>query len=206
MAINPHVRQIAPQERKQFEDMGEAAVRQLCNGNLWPTGHPTQVSALIWLAEVDEEARKRNEALQAEQSRLGKSTRRAAWIAAIAAIVGIIVTVGLSYAQYRMAKSEVAHNRVVKEGIGLYIGEGRAIMDRFGRNEIPMPILDEVGWVSRIENFLRTNLGELYVNRFNDISGLGSVRGNGTDEQHNAYFNNMNSKITRLEEFSHELP
>jgi hypothetical protein len=50
-----------------------------------------KVSALIWLAEIDEEARKRTEALQAEQTRLAENTLKAAWIAARAAIIAVIV-------------------------------------------------------------------------------------------------------------------
>ena len=68
MAVNPNVRPIAAHERKQFEDMGVEAVRQFCSGNVWPnskdgSSHPTKVFAVIWLAERDEEARKRTEAL-----------------------------------------------------------------------------------------------------------------------------------------------
>lgn len=211
MTVNPNVRPISPHERKQFEDMGVEAVRQFCSGNIWPSSqngdpHPTTVSARIWLAEVDEEARKRNEALKAKETQRSKSTVLAAWIAAVAAIAGLIATVVIPYAQYRTAKAEEAHHKMIKERIGAYIGEGRAIMDRFGRNEIPMPILDEVGWVKRTEDFLRMNLGESYVSRFSDVSGLGSVTGNGTDTSHNVYFNNIYGKITRLEEFSHEVP
>ena len=211
MVANPNVRPISSEQRKQFEDMGVEAVRQFCSGNVWPSSpngypNPTTVSALIWLAEIDEEARKRAEALQAEQMRFDKSTLRAAWIAAGLAAAGILVTVGLSYAQYQTAKAEVAHNRIIKHGIGQYIGEGHAIMNRFGLNEMPMPIPDEIVWVGRTEDFLRTNLGDLYVSRFNDFSGLGRVTGTGTDQPHNFYYNDINMKITRLEEFSHELP
>ena len=72
MAVNPNVRPIGEHERKQFEGMGEAAVRQFCTGNVWPNAqdrstHPMKVSALIWLAEVDEEAKKRAEALHAKE-------------------------------------------------------------------------------------------------------------------------------------------
>jgi hypothetical protein len=202
---------VSLEDRARLQKLGEAYVRQLCSGGVHPptwVGTPDsfKAAAVAWLAELDEEARKRNEAFQAEQTRLGKSTLRVAWIASGLAALGIIVTGGLWYAQDQKSKVEVAHNRMIKEGIGLYIGNGRAILDRFGRNEMPMPIMDEVGWVGRTEDFLRTNLGESYVNRFNDVSGLGSVTGNGTDVAHNAYFNNIYGKITRLEEFSHELP
>jgi hypothetical protein len=96
MVANPHVRALTPQERKQFEDVGEAFVRQACNGNFYPNGHdgsphPMKVAALIWLAEIDEEARKRTEALQASEMALARSTLKAAWIAAGAAIIAIVV-------------------------------------------------------------------------------------------------------------------
>jgi hypothetical protein len=202
---------IPPKHRKSLEDMGEAYVRQASNGGVTPDsfeGSPDQfkTAAVVWLAEIDDAARKRTEALQAEQRRLSKSTLKAAWIAVVAAALGIIVTAGLWYAQYVTPKAEVAHNKMIRESIGQYIGTGRALMDKFGRNEMPMPIADEVGWISITENFLRTNLDESYVNRFNDVSGLGSVTGVGTDAPHSVHYNNIYLKITRLEEFSHELP
>jgi len=90
------VRPISPEQRKQFEGMGVEAVRQFCSGNVWSNAqdgstNAMKVSALIWLAEIDEEARKRTEALQAEQTRLAENTLKPAWIAAGAAIIGVIV-------------------------------------------------------------------------------------------------------------------
>jgi hypothetical protein len=151
MVANPNVRPISPEQRKQFEGMGVEAVRQFCSGNVWPSapdGSPNSmtVSGLIWLAEMDKAARKRTEALQAEQTRLNRSTRLAAWIAAGLAAVGIIATVGLSFDQDQTAKAEMARHRMIKDGIGQYIGEGHAIMNRFGLNEKPMPTQDEVVW------------------------------------------------------------
>ena len=98
MVGNPNVRQISSEQRKQFEGMGVEAVRQFVSGNVWPraqdgSAHPMTVSALIWLAEQDEDSRKRTEALQAEQTRLNKSTLMAAWIAAGAAIIAVVVTI-----------------------------------------------------------------------------------------------------------------
>jgi hypothetical protein len=195
---------LTPDDRKNREHQGEMHVRFRFAAN--GLNSPERDLDREWLAEIDEQARKRTEALQAEQTRFNKSTLRAAWIAAGLAALGILVTVGLWYAQDRIAKAEKAHNRIVKDGIGQYIGTGRTIMNRFGLNEMPMPILDEVGWVSTTENFLRTNLGDSYVSRFNDISALVRVAGTGTDAPHNVYYNDMYMKITRLEEFSRELP
>jgi hypothetical protein len=58
--------------------------------------------------------RRLTEALQAEQTRLNKSTLRAAWIAAGLAAAGILITVGLWYAQDRIAKVEVAHHTMIR--------------------------------------------------------------------------------------------
>jgi hypothetical protein len=195
---------LTPDDRKNREHQGETHVRFRFAANGLNT--PERDLDREWLAEIDEVERKRTEALQTEQTRFNKSTRLAAWIAAWAAIVGIIVTAGVSYAQYQMAKAEVARHTMIKEGIGHYIGEGRALMNRLSNNEMPLPTLDEVGWIGRTEDFLRTNLGDSYVNRFNDISGLLSVNVSGTDAPHNTYFNDIYRKIIRLEEFSHELP
>ena len=124
-------------------------------------------------------------------------------------ILAIVSVCGTFYSQYQIvsfAKAEKMRHTKIREGIGKYIGEGTKIMDRFGSNEMPMPTLDEVGWIGRTEDFLRSNLGKSYVSRFNDVSGHGSVTAPGTDGPHNAYYNSIYSKITRLEEFSHELP
>jgi hypothetical protein len=93
MVANPNVLPISSEQRKQFEGMGVEAVRQFCSGNIWPSSpngypHPTKVSALIWLAEIDEVERKRNKTLT-------RSTLIAAWIAAIGTIVGIVVMFAL---------------------------------------------------------------------------------------------------------------
>ena len=208
MAINPDpedLRSIPPEDRKRLEEMGEAYVRRVMS---MPGGlpYPLHISATRWLTEIDEEAKKRAEALQAEQMRFNKSTLRAAWIAAGAAIVGILVTVGLWYVQDQTAKAEVAHNRMIKDNIGLYISEGSAIMNRYGVNQMPMPTMDEMGWVGRTEDFLRTNLCESYVTRFHDNSGLTPIWANDADSAHNAQYAIMFHEIARLEEFSHETP
>ena len=67
-----------------MEEMGEASMRQLSK-----TGGAHPPFMLAWLAELDEAARKRTEALQAKQTQLAENTLMAAWIAAGAAIVAI---------------------------------------------------------------------------------------------------------------------
>jgi hypothetical protein len=84
------LKSISPEDRKRLEEMGLAFVRRVMS---MPGGlpYPLNNSASKWLAEIDDEARKHTEAHQAEQTRLNKSTLIAAWIAAGAAIVAVVV-------------------------------------------------------------------------------------------------------------------
>jgi hypothetical protein len=64
-------------------------------------------------------------------------------------VFGVIAVGGTFYSQYQIvssANAEKARHLTIREGIGRYIGTGRAIMEEFAQNKMPMPILDEVGW------------------------------------------------------------
>jgi 3'-phosphoadenosine 5'-phosphosulfate (PAPS) 3'-phosphatase len=88
---------IPPEDRKRLEDMGEARVRLEFNTSAFGKSS-LQIFAAEWLAELDEVARKRteaqrlkDEAFQAEQRAVGQSTLKAAWIAAGAAIIAVVI-------------------------------------------------------------------------------------------------------------------
>jgi hypothetical protein len=82
---------IPTEDRKYFEDMGEAAVR--LQFDVSGFSYPRQNSARDWLAELEEAHRKRNEALQAEQMRMAQNTLNAAMIAAGAAIITVVISI-----------------------------------------------------------------------------------------------------------------
>jgi hypothetical protein len=104
---------------------GTCAESCLCREDFLPH---LNISAIRWLTEIDEEARKRTEALQAEQMRFNKSTLRAAWIAAGAAIAGILVTVGLPYVQYRIAQPEIARHTAIRNGLQSLYEQGTGLL------------------------------------------------------------------------------
>jgi len=81
---------IPPEERKRLEDIGEAQVRLQFNTNAFGTS-ALQIYAGMWLAEFDEEARRRTEALQAKRTQLAENTLRVAWFAVYAALGAIVV-------------------------------------------------------------------------------------------------------------------
>jgi hypothetical protein len=119
-------------------------------------------------------------------------------VVGVTMILAIISVAGTFYSQYQIvvaanadkvaaeadkaaANAEKARHVMIREGIGRYIGLGQAIMNRFGLNEMPMPILDKVSWEGNVDDFLRTNLKDSYVARFHDNSGLAPVSANGAD-------------------------
>ena len=84
---------ISSEDRKYFEEMGELYVRRAMQmTDRCP--FPFENSARQWLAELDETQRQMREARQskmaAEQS---ERTVRAAWIAALATILALIVSI-----------------------------------------------------------------------------------------------------------------
>jgi hypothetical protein len=116
-------------------------------------------------------------------------------VVGVTMILGVISVAGTFYSQYQIvsaanadkaaANAEKVRHVMIREGIGRYIGVGQTIMNRFGLNEMPMPILDKVSWEGNVDDFLRTNLNDSYVARFHDNSGLAPISANGADPPHN---------------------
>jgi hypothetical protein len=130
-------------------------------------------------------------------------------VVVVLVILAIVSVEGTFYSQYQIvsaAEAEKARHAMIREGIGRYIGIGSAIKEDFARNQMPMPILDKVSWEGNVDDFLRTNLNDSYVIRFHDNSGLAPISANSADPQHNDQYAIMFHKISRLEEFNHELP
>jgi hypothetical protein len=71
--------EIPSEELEYFKQTGPHRVRLVFDTKGF--GSPRQIFAGQWLAEIDEAARKSDEALQNEQLRIGQSTLNAAWIA-----------------------------------------------------------------------------------------------------------------------------
>jgi len=79
-------------ERKYFEEMGERNVR--LQFGVLGFSYPRQNYARDWLAEFDEAQELLDEGRYAELMRMNKSTLKAAWIAAGAAILAVLIGIG----------------------------------------------------------------------------------------------------------------
>jgi hypothetical protein len=76
--------------RARFEQMGEWEVRMLI-ATTHEFGDDTAL-AHRWLEEKDQEARLRNEALQAEQRQIARTTKNVAIAAAVLAGLGLVIS------------------------------------------------------------------------------------------------------------------
>jgi hypothetical protein len=74
----------------RLEELTEPQVRLLLSKDGLP---PTwNLTIIEWLGEKDAERRQKNDAWQDEQRQIATSAKKAAWIAAIAAIVACVIT------------------------------------------------------------------------------------------------------------------
>jgi hypothetical protein len=106
-----------------------------------------------------------------------------------AILVGLVVLIRLFFAQYWVWKDEQkarteaeskVNKRETRKNIRIALGgfhqEGRVLMSRC-ETEIndPPPIADANSWADKVETFLRDNLDESYISRFQDNSNILAV-------------------------------
>jgi CHASE3 domain sensor protein len=82
---------ISPELRKRLEEVGEAQVRLVLNGEGFaPSLHD---AAREWLAELDDAQRVRNEANLAKEAQRLKSTVKATWITVYVAVGALVLSI-----------------------------------------------------------------------------------------------------------------
>jgi hypothetical protein len=139
-----------------------------------------------------------------------KDSPRARAILVGASIVFGSIAVGATfYSQYQTmiaAKAETARRAMIREGTGKFIAAGDSLMDELTKNQYPLPVAEEKDWAKTVEGFIRVNLSESYVVRFNDIIGITFPKLADVDFKHFVDWGNVYMRVVRLQEFSRELP
>jgi hypothetical protein len=105
------------------------------------------------------------------------------------------------------AEAETAHKIAIRESLGTFIAEGNDLKRRCENPLAPVPRPEADSWKDRVEAYLEKELGHSYVVRFRDRTGIFQSESlmNG-DNTHNGMCNGLYFFITRLEQFSQELP
>jgi hypothetical protein len=87
----------------------------------------------------------------------------------VASGVGALVFAGLAIYLHKRRSASLDLS-VHREKLASFITEAQQLRTRL--NETPLPVADHNAWVDRVAAYLRANLGEAYVVRLSDFSGM----------------------------------
>ena len=119
----------------------------------------------------------------------------AALISGVAAIVLAVLAVFLH-------KINDKNSRLLtyREKITSFVAEGHKLISRLGEEKLPTEEINT--WVTNVENYLKVNLDESFVSRFNDFSGM-VFYGDGSEKSQHK--NAIDGRVRRLNQFLTEL-
>jgi hypothetical protein len=128
------------------------------------------------------------------------------------AIIGLLSVSAIGatfYSQHLVIAQKVAEDarrNKIRDQLGEFIGQGTLLLNVAATASSPVPTDVANTWAATAENFLSANLGSSYVIRFRDATGMPPVSPTGVDDQHQAIWRGIYSRMLRLEQFSQELP
>jgi hypothetical protein len=102
--------------------------------------------------------------------------------------------------------------QTIREQFGIFIADGTNLVDLAANVAVSPPIDQANEWAANIENFLATNLGDSYVVRFRDSTGMppgifpASFIRIGLDNEHQKLWRWVYSRMIKLDQFIRESP
>jgi hypothetical protein len=149
-------------------------------------------------------------ALVMAQFPIGSPEAKWAYIAVVI-IFNVIAAGAVVYSQYytiNKAKTEAAARRGTRDQIGVFIGQGNAYLTAIRNDKVDFDqvTIEINGWASKVEDFLRTKLGDSYVLRFRSEADMPLGIPEGLNEQRLSYWRGVRLRVVNLERFSAELP
>jgi hypothetical protein len=111
------------------------------------------------------------------------------------------------YTQHQIVSDRAAavgKQATIREILGLFVAEGDSLMQVCSDSKQPVPLKETKDWITRVESFLSSQLGQSYVRRFEDPTGAPSLTLNGADADHQNIGNQIYYKVLRLEQFSQQ--
>ena len=102
---------------------------------------------------------------------------------------------------------EDARRKTTREGLGGFITAGNSLIAQIAENKTPIPQEAVDRWANSVESFLLDNLGNSYISRFRDATGIPYLIFNAAhDDAHQNLWFAVYTRVDRLEEFSRQLP
>jgi hypothetical protein len=119
--------------------------------------------------------------------------------------ISVFVAFYSKHADLTAHGGETARLATIRDGLGKLIHKGDDLMDELVTNQQPMPSDVEKDWGSATEEFLQRNLGEQYVTRLHNITGITPPKMSGMDWPHYRDWGMVYVRVSRLDEFLREL-
>jgi hypothetical protein len=118
--------------------------------------------------------------------------------AAGSTIYGQVVTV-------RKQAAETAQRAQISQRLGEFIGQGEGLLSALRDPAKPAPTVEANRWAHEVEDYLQTDLGPGYVQRFRSSAGM--IHGQPTEisGERVGYWNGVYERSTRLQQFSAEI-
>jgi len=141
-----------------------------------------------------------------------RDSRRARVVLVVAAgALGVAAIGATFYSQNLLAVAqgaEASRRHAIREQLGAFIAQGDALMSLCTDAKKPAPQADADAWGATTEMFLRGNLGDSYVTRFRDQTGVPpvSLSGPDIDTAHQNLWFGIYYRVARLQQFSQEVP
>jgi hypothetical protein len=132
-----------------------------------------------------------------------------ALLVACAGLLGAAAIFATFYTQHQIVTTrdaEAARRLAIREWLGSFVAEGNNLKDQCRDVTKQVPLDQTYEWANRIEAFLSTQLGQSYVNRFKDSTGVPLASPPGLEGEHLNVWAYIYSRIFRLEQFSQQLP
>jgi hypothetical protein len=125
-----------------------------------------------------------------------------AFILSAGAVTATIVSQQNTVAQKRASDER---HREIRDQLGSFMAEGAQIIRNCGDNSTPPNFSDLNAWIAKVQDYLKTHLGDSYAVRLVSAAGVPlNIACNGADEQHNKLFRVGNAVNFHLEQFSSE--
>jgi hypothetical protein len=138
-----------------------------------------------------------------------KDNPRARAVLVIASyLLGGVAVIATFYSQHEIVASrdaEVERRLKIREELGSFVAEGDSLMAICADTTNPIPIHQINEWAKKVETFLLTQLGQSYVSRFRDWTGIIPTSPTGLGGEHRDYYFYTYYRIFRLDQFSQQL-
>ena len=126
----------------------------------------------------------------------------------VVSVLGILAISAaiVSQLQTQSAKREETKKlRAVREQLGAFLAEGVDLLRRARHEQEPAPNEDAEGWNVRVVEYLNSFMGNAFVHRFGDSSGLPLGMTALQSEAHRRLEGGLKIRTARLQQFMSEL-